>query len=232
MNEKEFMIAPSILSANFAELGEDVIKVIKAGADLLHIDVIDNHFAPNLTFGPSVLASLQKYLKKQNIEILYDVHLMTFIKNDIIKKFLDLKVDYITVHVEAFKDFKALEREIDFIKENNCKVGISINPETSIDILDNILEKLDLVLVMGVHPGFSGQEFINKTYDKVRLIKEKIDKNKYKTKISVDGGVSLDNIKKLAEFGAEIFVSGSFIFNSEDYELTINKLRTKAQKSN
>jgi len=232
MDDKKFLIAPSILSANFAELGEDVIKVVKAGADLLHIDVIDNHFAPNLTFGPQVLASLQKYLKKHNVEVIYDVHLMTFIKNDIVKRFLDLNVNYITIHVEAFNDFKTLEKEIDFIKEHNCKVGISINPETSIDILDNLLEKLDLVLVMGVHPGFSGQEFINKTYDKVRLIKEKIDNNNYKTKISVDGGVSLDNIKKLAEFGAEVFVSGSYIFNSEDYELTINKLRSRAGKSN
>jgi len=232
MNERTFLIAPSILSADFARLGKDVMKVINAGADLLHIDVIDNHFAPNLTFGPQVLASLQKYLKSHNVDVIYDVHLMTFLKNDIVKRFLDLNVDYITIHVEAFKDFKTLEREIDFIKEHNCKVGLSINPETSIGILDNILEKLDLVLVMGVHPGFSGQEFINKTYDKVRLIKEKIDSNNYKAKISVDGGVSLDNIKKLAGFGAEIFVSGSYIFNSEDYELTINKMKSRAEKSN
>tara|TARA_R110000868_G_scaffold91080_2_gene252643 strand:- start:1341 stop:2033 length:693 start_codon:yes stop_codon:yes gene_type:complete len=230
MTTNECLIAPSILSADFARLGDDVTTVIQAGADLLHIDVIDNNFAPNLTFGPQVLSDLQKYLAKNNIKTIFDVHLMACLKNDIVKRFLDLNVDFITIHVEAFNDLKSLEREIDFIKNNNCKAGVSLNPETSVDILDNILEKLDLVLIMGVHPGFSGQKFINSTFDKVKLLKEKIDSKKLKTKISVDGGVGFDNIKKLAKLGAEIFVSGSNVFGADDYKLAIDKMKNLIKK--
>ena len=166
----------------------------------------------------------------KNIDITFDVHLMVYLKNEIVKRFLELKVDYITVHAEVFNDLKALEREIDFIKSHDCKCGLSINPETSLDVLEHVLDKLDLVLIMGVNPGFSGQKFINSTFDKIQLLHEKILDNNYKTKISVDGGVSFDNIKKLSRLGAEVFVSGSNIFGSDDYKTTIEKMRSLSQK--
>lgn len=215
---KDYKIAPSILSADFARLGEDVQNVINAGADIIHFDVMDNHYVPNLTFGPLICRALRDY----GITNPIDVHLMIKPVDRIVPDFAKAGADYITFHPEASDH---IDRTIGLIKENGCKAGIVLNPATPISYLEHCLDNLDMILLMSVNPGFPGQKFIDGTYNKISLIRELIDKSNNSIRLEVDGGINLDNIAKVASAGADTFVAGSAIFNSENYTDTINSMR-------
>ena len=199
-------ISPSILSADFSKLGSEIINLEKAGADLIHIDVMDGHFVPNITIGPEVIKKLRKYTS-----LPFDVHLMISPVHNFIKNFADAGADIITIHPEATSD---LESSIKKIKLYNKKVGISLNPETSLDKLNNVLDKIDLVLIMSVNPGFGGQKFIENTLNKIKKLRLKIDQLKLKVEIEVDGGINFENSKSIIKAGADILVSGTTIFKS------------------
>ena len=199
-------ISPSILSADFSKLGSEIQKLEKAKADLIHIDVMDGHFVPNITIGPEVINKLKKYTS-----LPFDVHLMISPVHNFIKNFADAGADIITIHPEATND---LESSIKKIKLYNKKVGISLNPETSLDKLNNVLDKIDLVLIMSVNPGFGGQKFIENTLNKIRKLRLKIDQLKLKVEIEVDGGINFENSKSIIKAGADILVSGTTIFKS------------------
>ena len=207
-------ISPSILSADFSKLGEEIQNLEKAKADLIHIDVMDGHFVPNITIGPEVISKLRKYTS-----LPFDVHLMIAPVDHFIKNFADAGADIITVHPEATKD---LESSIKKIKLYNKKVGVSLNPETSVEKVLPVLNLIDLVLVMSVNPGFGGQKFINKTLDKVKILRKTIDSKKLKTQIEIDGGINFENSKLAIEAGVDILVSGTTIFKENDGNLKKN----------
>lgn len=213
-------LAPSILSADFARLLEDVKKVEKAGCEYLHIDVMDGHFVPNITLGPSIVKSLRK-----DVNMVFDTHLMIENPDNYIKDFVDAGSDIIVVHVEACRH---LHRTIQNIKSYNVKAGVALNPATPIESIKHILQDVDMVLIMTVNPGFGGQSFIENTIDKIKELKQIIDEKNLKVDIQVDGGIKPSNIHKVVEAGANIIVAGSAIFNSEDIEETVMLMRKNA----
>ena len=212
------LIAPSILSANFAKLGKEVEDVISAGADIIHFDVMDNHYVPNLTVGPLVCKSLIDYGIKKPI----DVHLMTTPVDDLINQFCDAGASMVSFHPEATKH---VDRSIELIKSKGSKAGIALNPASPLSLLDHILDKIDFILIMSVNPGYGGQKFISNSLDKIQKCKEMIDMAKREVEIEVDGGISAENIQSVKNAGANIFVAGSAIFNSKNYKNTIQKMK-------
>jgi ribulose-phosphate 3-epimerase len=213
-------IAPSILSADFSRLGEDIQAVDRAGADYIHVDVMDGHFVPNITIGPLVVEALRKVTDKP-----LDVHLMIENPDLYIDAFAKAGADIITVHQEAVPH---LHRTVQLIKSLGKKAGISLNPATPVETLDVILDELDLVLVMSVNPGFGGQSFIPSALDKIRALRQRITERGLATEIEVDGGVKIDNIRQVVAAGADVLVAGSAIFNTDDYTATISALRENA----
>jgi len=211
-------IAPSILSADFARLGAEVDAVLAAGADLIHFDVMDNHYVPNLTIGPLVCRALRDY----GITAPIDVHLMVKPVDRIIPDFAAAGATYISIHPEATEH---LDRSLSLIREHGCKSGLVFNPATPLDWLDHVLDKLDLVLLMSVNPGFGGQTFIESAYRKIAAARRVIDASGLPIRLEVDGGIKVDNIAKVAAAGADTFVAGSAIFDSDDYAATIAALR-------
>ena len=220
----DYIIAPSILSADFANLGKDVSDVIDAGADFIHFDVMDNHYVPNLTVGPMVCKSLRDY----GINTTIDVHLMISPVDEIIPDFAQAGANYITFHPEATKH---VDRTIKLIKVHGCQPGVVLNPATNVSILEYCLDQIDMVLLMSVNPGFAGQKFIESTYDKIVEVREMIDAVNPSIRLEVDGGLNLENIGRAARSGADTFVAGSAIFNSENYKKTISQMREIISKS-
>jgi ribulose-phosphate 3-epimerase len=220
----DFIIAPSILSADMARLGEDTAKVIAAGADFVHVDVMDNHYVPNLTFGPVVVQALRDF----GIKAPLDVHLMIKPVDRIIPDFAKAGATYITFHPEASEH---IDRTLQLIRDQGCKAGLVFNPATPLDYLDHVLDKIDMVLLMSVNPGFGGQSFIPSSLDKLSKARRIINESGHDIRLEIDGGVKVDNIRKIAEAGADTFVAGSAIFGSKDYKATIKAMRDELAKA-
>ena len=210
-------IAPSILSADFARLGEEVDTVLQAGADIIHFDVMDNHYVPNLTIGPLVCEALRKY----GVTAPIDVHLMVTPVDRLVPDFAAAGATYIQFHPEATEH---IDRTIELIREHDCKPGLVFNPATPLDYLDYTLDKLDMVLIMSVNPGFGGQKFIPTALRKLAEVRRRIDASGRAVRLEIDGGVKVDNIKAIAAAGADTFVAGSAIFGSKDYAATIRQM--------
>ena len=213
-----FAIAPSILSADFARLGEEVDNVLKSGADWVHFDVMDNHYVPNLTIGPLVCEALRKH----GVSAPIDVHLMVRPVDRIIPDFAAAGADYITFHPEASEH---VDRSLGLIRDSGCKAGLVFNPATPLDVLEWVIDKVDMVLIMSVNPGFGGQSFIPAALAKLRRARELIDASGRAIRLEIDGGVKIDNIRQIAEAGADTFVAGSAIFGTDDYRATIGAMR-------
>ena len=218
------LIAPSILSADFARLGDDVRAVLDAGADIVHFDVMDNHFVPNLTIGPMLCEALRKY----GIEAPIDVHLMVEPVDRIIPDFANAGASYITFHPEASRH---VDRSLSMIREAGCKSGLVFNPATPLSWLEHVMDKVDMVLIMSVNPGFGGQKFIPSSLDKLREARRLIDDSGFDIRLEIDGGVKVDNIGEIAAAGADTFVAGSAIFGSEDYAKTIAAMKAAIAES-
>lgn len=212
------VIAPSILSADFARLGEEVDDVLKAGADWVHFDVMDNHYVPNLTIGPLVCEALRKH----GVTAPIDVHLMVEPVDALVPMFAKAGASHISFHPEASRH---VHRTIQLIKASGCEAGLVLNPATPVDVLDYVLEDLDYVLLMSVNPGFGGQSFISSTLDKLRVVRERIDRSGRAIRLEVDGGVKPDNIGEIAKAGADTFVAGSAIFGQPDYAAVIARMK-------
>lgn len=221
---QDYWIAPSILSADFARLGAEVDAVLAAGADIVHFDVMDNHYVPNLTIGPLVCAALRKH----GVTAPIDVHLMVKPVDRIIPDFAEAGASYITFHPEASEH---IDRSLQLIRDCGCRAGLVFNPATSLNYLHYVMDKLDMVLLMAVNPGFGGQRFIDRTLDKLREARQLIDASGYPIRLEVDGGVKTDNIRAIAEAGADTFVAGSAIFNTPDYRSTIAAMRAELAKA-
>ena len=218
------LIAPSILSADFARLGKDVQAVLDAGADIVHFDVMDNHFVPNLTIGPLICEALRKH----GIEAPIDVHLMVEPVDRIIPDFAKAGASYITFHPEASRH---IDRSLALIREEGCKAGLVFNPATPLDCLNYVVDKVDMVLLMSVNPGFGGQKFIPAALDKLREARKIIDQSGLDIRLEIDGGVKVDNIGEIAAAGADTFVAGSAIFGSDDYATTIASMKSEIAKA-
>ena len=219
MAKKDNIIAPSILSADFAKLGEEVESVLSSGADWVHFDVMDNHYVPNLTIGPMVCSALREYGIKAPI----DVHLMVQPVDRLIDDFVEAGATYITFHPEASQH---IDRSLQIIKSGGCKSGLVLNPASPINLIEDCLESLDMILLMSVNPGFGGQKFIPSVLNKLRKLRKIIDDNNLDIRLEIDGGVKLENISEISEAGADTFVAGSAIFSQNNYEKVISEMRS------
>jgi ribulose-phosphate 3-epimerase len=217
---KDYLIAPSILSANFAVLGDEVNAVLDAGADVIHFDVMDNHYVPNLTIGPMICQSLRNH----KITAPIDVHLMVSPVDQLILDFAKAGASYISFHPDATSH---VDRSLQLIRDQGCKSGLVFNPGASVDALEYLMDKIDVILLMSVNPGFGGQKFIPSTLKKLERVRKLIDDSDYPIRLEVDGGVGVENIRCIADAGADMFVAGSAIFNSKDYAKTISNMRAE-----
>jgi ribulose-phosphate 3-epimerase len=223
-NMADNLIAPSILSADFARLGEEVVNVLNAGADIVHFDVMDNHFVPNLTIGPLVCEALRKH----GVTAPIDVHLMVEPVDRIIPDFAKAGATYITFHPEASRH---IDRSLQMIRDLGCKSGLVFNPATPLSYLEHVLDKVDMILLMSVNPGFGGQSFIPSALDKLRQARKMIDDSGFDIRLEIDGGVKVDNIREIKAAGADTFVAGSAIFSQPDYKKVIDEMRAEMAKA-
>ena len=220
----DYLIAPSILAANFARLGEEVDTVLEAGGDIIHFDVMDNHFVPNLTMGPMICKSLRDH----GVVAPIDVHLMVTPVDEMIRMFADAGANYITFHPEASQH---VDRSLQLIRDLGCKAGLVINPATGLDVAQWVMDKMDMLVLMSVNPGFGGQKFIPSTFDKLKQARAMIDNSNYDIRLEIDGGVGVSNIAEIAAAGADTFVAGSAIFSQPDYSDVIHRMKAELSKA-